>query len=89
LCPRCHADVAASIRSHLYTCVILPHEVRQKAQAVRDAARILVKQSGGLRDHTDLLMRVAEAATAALRETMAKTAATERRRTDRGGFGSK
>ena len=90
LCPRCRADLTASIRTHLYTCRIVPDEVRQRAQTVRDAARILVKQSDGLRDRADVLMRVAEAAAAALRQTMAKEAATERRRqTDRGGFGSK
>jgi len=67
------------MRTHLYLCTIVPYAVRQRAQAVRDAARILVKQSGGLRDQADVLMRVAEAAAASLRETMAKVAATERR----------
>jgi len=78
------------MRTHLHTCAIVPHAVRQRAQAVRHAAQILVKESGGLRDQADVLMRVAEAASASLRETMAKAAATERRQTgDRGGFGSK
>ena len=80
LCPRCRADLTPSMRTHLYTCTILPHAVRQRAQAVRHAAQILVKESGGLRDQADVLMRVAEAATASLRETMAKAAATESRR---------
>jgi len=88
LCPRCRADLTESIRAHLYTCVIVPHEVRQRAQAVRDAARRLVKHSAGLRDHADVLMREAEVAMARLRVTMAKAAARELRQTDH-GFGGK
>jgi len=53
---------------------MLPGEVRQRAQEARDAARRLVKESGQLRDRADVLMRESEAAIAALRETMQRTA---------------
>jgi hypothetical protein len=81
LCPRCRADLAASMRTHLYTCTLIPHEARQGAKAARDAARWLIKQSGGLHERAAVLMREAEAAAAALRQTMAKAAATESRQT--------
>ena len=70
LCPRCRADLTESLRTHLYTCVALPEEIRRAARAVRDAAVRLVKESGQLRDRADVLMRVAEATLARLRETM-------------------
>jgi transposase-like protein len=92
LCPRCRADLTISIRTHLFTCTIVPPEVRERAQAVRDAARALVvKQSAGLRDLADVLRVEAEVAMARLRETMTRvTAAALRRQTDRaGGSGSK
>jgi len=77
--------------THLYTCTVVPHESRQRAPAVRDAARTLVvKQSAGLSDRADVLRIEAEVAMARRRETMAGVTATERRRqTDRDGFGSK
>jgi hypothetical protein len=53
---------------------MLPAEVRQRAREARDAARRLVKYGSELRDHADVLMREAEAAVAALRETMQRTA---------------
>lgn len=74
LCPRCRADLTESLRGHLYACAMLPGEVRQRAQEARDAARRLVKESGQLRDRADVLMRESEAAIAALRETMQRTA---------------
>jgi hypothetical protein len=49
---------------------MLPEEVRLRAQAARAAARRLVKESGQLNDQSDVLMREAEVAIAALRETM-------------------
>jgi len=52
---------------------MLPEEVRLKAQEVRDAARRLAKHSSELRERADVLMREAEAAVAALRETMQRT----------------
>ena len=53
---------------------MLPAEVRLREQDVRDAARRLTKHSSQLRDHADVLMREPEAASAALRETMQRTA---------------
>lgn len=73
LCPRCRTDLTESLRSHLYACAMLPEEVRLRAHEVRDAARRLTKHSSQLRDHADVLMREAEAAIAALRETMQRT----------------
>lgn len=52
---------------------MLPEEVRLRAQEAREAARRLVKESSRLRDQADVLMREAEAAIAALRETMQRT----------------
>ena len=76
LCPRCHRDLTRIARAHLYGCAMLPSEVRLRAQAVREAARRLVKQSHQLRDSSDVLIREAEAALfeshRALRETMSK-----------------
>jgi hypothetical protein len=69
-CPWCHEDLTDSIRVHLYRCVMLPVEVRRRAQAAREAARTLVKQSQQANDKADVLMREAEAALHALRETM-------------------
>jgi hypothetical protein len=51
---------------------MLPEEVRRRAREVRDAAHKLVKQSAESRDRADVLMREAEAAIAALRETMSR-----------------
>src|SRR5262245_6855745 len=28
LCPRCRRDVTASVRAHLFACVVLPNEIR-------------------------------------------------------------
>jgi hypothetical protein len=70
LCPRCRTDLTESLRAHLYACVTLPQEIRRAARAVRDAAQRLVKQSGQLHDRADVLMVEAEAAVAALRETI-------------------
>ena len=49
---------------------MLPAEVRRRAPAAREAARSLVKQSGQLNDRADVLLREAEAALYALRDTM-------------------
>lgn len=70
LCPRCRADLTASMRSHLYACVIVPRKVRRRAEQAREAAHRLIKQSQQAWDRADVLMRDAEAAVAALRETM-------------------
>ncbi|PYN87603.1 MAG: hypothetical protein DMD87_12985 [Candidatus Rokuibacteriota bacterium] len=74
LCPECWIDLTASMRSHLYACVAVPKEVRRRAEEAREAARKLVKQSHQLSDRADVLMREAEAAIAALRETMRREA---------------
>ena len=76
LCPRCRKDLTQSARGHVYICAMLPAEVRLKAQAVREAAQRLVKESQQLRDNADVLIREAEAALferqRALREVMAR-----------------
>lgn len=69
LCPRCRVDLTEQLRKHLYNCLMLPREVRRKGRAARAAVRRLVKESQ-LSDQADMLMREAEAAIAALRETM-------------------
>ena len=66
----CHTDLTDSIRAHLYGCAMLPAEVRRRVQAAREAARSLVKQSGQLNDRADVLLREAEAALYALRDTI-------------------
>ena len=69
LCPRCRRDLTEQLREHLYTCMMLPGEVRRKAREARAAVRKFVKERQ-LSDQADVLMREAEAAVAALRETM-------------------
>jgi len=64
--------LTASVREHLYQCALLPEDVRRVARKARDTARILVKESRELKDNADVLMREAEAAVAALRETVRK-----------------
>jgi hypothetical protein len=70
-CPRCHTDLTDSIRAHLYGCVMLPVEVRRRAQAAREAARSLVKQSAQphVRSIAQLVAE-AEATLYALRDTI-------------------
>jgi DNA-directed RNA polymerase subunit RPC12/RpoP len=70
LCPRCSADLSESLRGHLYSCPEILSSLRQRAQEARDEARKLVKESHQSRDRADVLIREAEAAIAALRETM-------------------
>ena len=62
LCRTCHKDLTVNVRAHLYGCAMLPSEVRRRAQAVRAAAKHLVKQSQGLRDGTEVLMVEAKVA---------------------------
>jgi hypothetical protein len=73
LCPRCRADLTESVRGHLYSCAMLPAEVRQRARDARDAAGKLVKQGRQAADSAEVLMRETEAALSALRETMRRT----------------
>src|SRR5262245_43351458 len=65
LCPRCRTDLTESLRGHLYSCAMLPDEVRRRAQEAREAARRLVKDSAQLRDQAEVLMREMEASLAA------------------------
>jgi hypothetical protein len=69
-CPWCNTDLTDSMRAHLDACAMLPLAVRRRAQAAREAARSLVKQSHQLRDGADVRLRDAEAALHALRDTM-------------------
>ena len=39
LCPGCRADLTENVRGHLFSCVTLPSEIRQRTQDVRDAAQ--------------------------------------------------
>jgi hypothetical protein len=52
---------------------VLPEEVRQCTREARDAASTLIKQSTQAADQADGLVREAESALAALRETMRRT----------------
>jgi len=70
LCPRCRVELIERVREHLYSCPMLPGEVRRRTREARAAARKLAKESGQLRDQADVLMREAEAAIAALRQIM-------------------
>src|SRR5438093_392386 len=62
LCPQCRRDLTENVRTHVYACGIMPDEVRQKAQALREMAQHLVKESRQLRDKADVLIREAEGA---------------------------
>jgi hypothetical protein len=73
LCPRCRVDLMEQVREHVYNCTVLPSEVRRRAREARAAARMLVKESHQATDRADVLMREAEAAVAALRETIGHT----------------
>lgn len=76
LCPRCRRDLTEGVRAHVFSCVLLPSELRQRTQHVRDAAQILIKRSQGLYDRSDGLIREAEAhlleSQRALRAAMAR-----------------
>ena len=74
LCPRCRKDLTDSTRVHLYSCAMLPAEVRRRAQEIRAASQKLAKQSGQLHGQADVLMREAEVALAALRDAMKQSA---------------
>jgi hypothetical protein len=69
-CPWCRRDLTDSVREHLYQCALVPENVRRAAKEARDTARILVKETQQLRATADVLMREAETAAAALRETL-------------------
>jgi hypothetical protein len=80
MCSRCRTDLTESARAHVYACTMLPSEVRLKAQAVRDAARHLMKRSQELYDAADVQMREAEAA---LFEAQKALRVSMRKRTER------
>src|SRR5262245_56289586 len=61
LCPRCRRDITEGVSAHVFSCVLLPCELRQRAQNVRDAAQIFIKRSQELSDRSDVLIREAEA----------------------------
>jgi len=73
LCARCRVDLTEGVRAHLYGCAILPEAVRQRARQAREAAQRLIKESHGLTGNAFVLIAAAEAAIAALRETMRTT----------------
>jgi len=54
-------DLTENVRAHLFSCVTLPSDIRQRTQEVRDAAQALIKRSRELSDRTDVLIREAEA----------------------------
>jgi len=74
LCPRCRADLTESVRGHLYSCTMLPTEVRLRAGETRDAARKLVKQLHLMADRAGVLIREVESAIAEFRETIWRAA---------------
>ncbi len=74
LCPNCRTDLLENVREHLYACAMLPEAVRVRAQEVREIARKLVKESQRLSSVAYVLIAEAEAAIAALRESMRQTA---------------
>lgn len=79
LCPKCRQDLTENVRAHLFSCVVLPSEIRQRTQEVRDAAQILIKRSQELSDRAHVLIREAEAhlfeCQQALRAAMARRVA--------------
>lgn len=61
LCPRCRTDLTQNVRGHLFNCVTLPSEIKQRSRKVREAAQILIKRSQELSDSSDVPIRQAEA----------------------------
>jgi len=80
LCPSCRRDLTEVVRTHLYGCATLPAEVRRRAQALRDAAQLLVKQSRQLRDQAEVLVREAEVTVEANRRALWQALKTTDRR---------
>ena len=68
LCPNCRADLTESVRAHLYSCAMLPEELRQRLHAAREAVGRLIQRSES--GPADVLKCEAEAAVSALRETL-------------------
>jgi hypothetical protein len=79
LCRRCRRDLTESVRTHLYGCKMLPAEVRRRAQALREAAQLLVKETRELCDKADVLIQEAEAAFEENRRALWQSLKTPRR----------
>ena len=79
MCPRCRQDLTEAVRAHVFRCVMLPEEIKNKVQALREAAQRLVKESQQLHDRSDVLIREKEALLFerqhALREAMSRRTA--------------
>jgi hypothetical protein len=69
-------DLTESVRGHLYSCTMLPEEVDLRSREARDATSKLLRQNYQAAGGADVLMREAEAAIAALRDTMRHLAST-------------
>jgi hypothetical protein len=73
--PNWRTDLTDSTREHLYACtMLLPEAVRVRAQEVREIARKLFKEGERISSVAYVRIAEAEAAIAALRETMQRTA---------------
>jgi hypothetical protein len=68
-CPHCQAELLETVREHVFACPFPPDDQRRRARETREAAQRLVKQAHELRDRAEVLMREAEVAAAALRES--------------------
>lgn len=79
LCQFCRRDLTESVRAHLYGCAMLPAEVRHRAQALREAAQLLVKESRQLRDTAEVLIQEADAVLEANRRALWRSLKTNRR----------
>jgi hypothetical protein len=75
LCPRCRTDLTTTMRLHLFSCAVPPAEILRLAQEVREAARMLVKQSQQTTD-SDVLIRKAEAHLLTRQRTLLRAMAT-------------
>jgi len=69
-------DLTESVRGHLYSCTMLPEEVDLRSREARDATSKLIRQNYQAAGGADALRREAEAAIAALRDTMRQLAST-------------
>jgi hypothetical protein len=73
VCPHCSTDLTNDVRRHLYDCPSLPREVRRRAQAAREVARDLVKQSRQLCDAAEVLVGEADVALSKSRKLRARS----------------
>jgi hypothetical protein len=80
LCPQCRKDLSDGIRAHLYSCRVIPAEMRRQSQEARAAAEKLIQQSDQISGRSGVLMREAELAIAALRDAMKQSASEALRR---------